>query len=615
MDIDNKTEIPDFSHIKRNQVPHPFTWKIDDIYSSLKEWEADKSRYLEMMDKIDELKQRWTESPTAMHHFLDYITQIEKIEEKVYSYPRLYADTDMQNSKWQALKGEVHTHNIRFRTMLAFMNPDILSLGREKIDQYIAAEPRLKIYQMTFDSILRMKDHILSTDKEEIMTQTGLFSGATRKAADMLNDVDIPAPRITLSDGKRVKLNTPNYVRYRESRIRTDRMKVMKTFWTHHANYKNTLANLLDGAIKNHYFDVKIRNYPDCLTAALFSDNIDTQVYHTLIQTVNQEIAPLHRFLQLKARLLNISPMSYEDIYASAVPSVEKHFSIEEARDIVHEALRPLGEEYTNVLHKALNGRWMDIYPNKAKRSGAYSSGVYGVHPFVLMNYNGTFNHVSTLAHEFGHALHSWFSDNNQSYPQAQYPIFLAEIASTFNETLLVHYMLKTIKDDHLKLYILDQYLDEFRGTMYRQTLFAEFELAMHQEVEKGQTLTPEWLDNTYLQLTCRYYGHDKGILVVPGFIENEWSYVHHFYYNFYVYQYSTGIAAATMLAEMVLNGGKNEAHRYLNFLKSGGSRYPLHILKDTGVDLTSPQPVHIALKRFDSVIDEMEAILQRLAK
>jgi oligoendopeptidase F len=388
----------------------------------------------------------------------------------------------------------------------------------------------------------------------------------------------------------------------------------MRTFWKHHTQFKNTHAILIDGQVKNHFFKAKIRHYKNCLEAALYPHNIHPKVYHTLVETVKENPWPLHRFLKLKARLLKLKKMTYDDIYTSSVPAVEKQYTIDEAKGIVIDALKPLGKEYTNILEKGLRSRWMDIYPNKGKRSGAYCNGsVYDVHPYVLMNYNGTYNHVSTLAHEFGHALHSWFSNKTQPFPLAHYPIFLAEIASTFNETLLVHHLIKTETDDLVKLYILDQYLEEFRGTLYRQTLFADFELAVHQWVEKGQTLTPDWLDNTYLGLTRQYYGHKTGIISVNKYIENEWSNVPHFYYNFYVYQYSTGIAAATALADMVLNGSDTERNRYLDFLKSGGSKYPLDTLKDAGVDLTTPQPIVMAVRKFDEIVSQMEIIVKRL--
>ncbi|UCH97823.1 MAG: oligoendopeptidase F family protein, partial [Candidatus Aminicenantes bacterium] len=532
MEKENKKEIPDFSQTERNQVPKEFTWQIKDIYPGIEAWQKDKQLLLDMIDKIDDLAKNWTSSPGKMFHLLNHVSEIEKIEDKTHSYTSLSSDTDMGNSTWQAMKGEIHTAGVNLRSKLAFMDPDILKLGKKKIAEYVKAEPRLKVYQMDFDTILRMKKHILSTDKERIMAQTRLFSNAPEKASKMLNDLDIPAPQITLADRKKIKLDQANYVRYRDAKNRKDRRKVMRTFWKHHTRFKNTHAILLDSLVKNHFFHARIRHYKSCLEAALYPHNIHPRVYHTLIETVKENLSPLHRYLQLKARLLGLKKLTYDDIYASSVPTVEKTFTIEDAKQIILEALKPLGTGYTDILAKGFNSRWIDIYPNKGKRSGAYSNGaVYDIHPYVLMNYNGTFNHVFTLAHEFGHALHSWFSNKTQPFPLAHYPIFLAEIASTFNETLLVHHFIKIETDDLLKLYILDQYLDEFRGTLYRQTLFADFELAMHREVEKDQTLTSQWLDNTYLDLTRQYYGHKKGIITVNRYIENEWSNVPHFYY------------------------------------------------------------------------------------
>jgi oligoendopeptidase F len=610
----NKTEIPDYSGVERAKIPGEHTWKVEDAYKDVKEWEKDKELLLGMMEKIEDYSQGWTDSANALYRMMNHVTRMQLIETKTYMYPRLLSDTDMEDSSYQAMKGEIHSISVEMNSKLAFLDPDLLELGPEKIAGYVKEEPRLKVYEMYFDSVIRMKKHILDTDKEEIMVQTGLFGETPGKAAGMLNDVDIPAPQITLSDGKKIRLNTSNYVRFRESNVREDRGKVMRSYWKNRSKYRHTHGTLLDGAVKKHYFDCKIRHYDSCLEAALYPDNIDTAVYHTLIETVKGNLSPLHRYLDLKAGMLGIEKLLYEDVYASSVPSVEKQYPIEEAGEIIIEALRPLGNEYTDVLAKGLKDRWMDIYPNKSKRSGAYSNGsIYDVHPYVLMNYNGSFNHLSTLAHEFGHALHSWFSNKNQPFPLADYPIFLAEIASTFNETLLVHYLLKIETDDLFKLFILDQYLDEFRGTLYRQTQFAEFELAIHREVEKGKTLTPDWLDKTYLKLARHYYGHKSKVMNVSRYIQNEWSSIPHFYYNFYVYQYSTGIASATALAENVLNGGETERQKYMTFLKSGCSKYPLDTLKDAGVDLRTPEPIEVALKTFDDVVTEMEKILARI--
>ncbi|MCP4150249.1 MAG: oligoendopeptidase F [bacterium] len=616
MNNDKKSLIPEYSHKDRNDVPDAFKWKIEDVYPDIDEWKKDKALLLEMMEKIKPLQKDWTSTPAKMFECLAHIDDVEKKEYRAYIYTSLLSDTDMGNSSFQAMKGEMQAIDVNLSGMVTFVNPDILKLGAKKIHEYIEAEPRLKVYEFFFDSVLRLEKHILPSDKAAIVSRTGLFSGSAQKASSMLNDLDIPAPGITLSSGKKIRLNTATYSRYRSSENPKDRRKVMRTFWKNHARFRNTHAALLDGNVKKHFFSAGVHHYKSCLEAALASDNINTAVYTTLIQTVKDNLKPLHRYLRLKARLLKLDKMSYDDIYASAVPTVDKLYTIDEARNILMESLKPLGKGYLSVLEKGLNSGWMDVYPNKGKRSGAYSQGsVYDEHPYVLMNYNGKFSHVSTLTHEFGHALHSWFSNKTQPYPLSHYPIFLAEIASTFNENLLIEYMIKNETDDMVKLFILDQYLEGFRGTLFRQTLFADYELSLHQLVEQSQSLTPDWLDKTYLDLTRLFYGHKEGVVKVDRYIENEWSFIPHFYYNFYVYQYSTGIVASTALTDMVLKGGAGEQNRYLNFLKSGGTKYPLDTLKDAGVDLTTTAPIKVAIAKFDEIVSEMEVIVDRLKK
>lgn len=610
----NKPKIPDYSNLERDKVPGEFKWKVNDVYPGMDEWENDKSLLLDMIEKIDELAKGWTSSPGKMFDLLNHLDELEKKEYRLYVYSSLLVDTDMGNSQFQAKKGEMQTIDVNIHSKLTFINPDILKLGRKKIDEYLETDPRLEVYRMSFDNVLRRKKHILPSDKEGIVAQTGLFSGAPGKASGMLNDLDIPSPGLTLSNGKKIRLNTAAYSRHRGAKNPRDRRKVMRTFWKHRAGFKNTHAVLLDAAIKNHLFNARVHNYKNCLDAALYPNNIHPDVYHTLIQTVKENLEPLHRYLKLKTRLLKLKQMNYDDIYASAIPEIDRVYTIDNAKDLLLQSMKPLGKDYIQLLQKGLNSGWTDIYPNKGKRSGAYSNGsIYDLHPYVLMNYNGKFSNVSTLAHEFGHALHSWYSNTTQPYPLSHYPIFLAEIASTFNENLLVDYLVKTETDNRLKLFILDQHLEGIRGTLYRQTLFADFELAMHSEVESGKTLTHDWLCEKYLQLTRLFYGHKEGVVKVDKYIENEWLGIPHFYYNFYVYQYSTGIAASTALARMVLEGGKAEQTRYLDFLKSGSSKYPLDTLKDAGVDLTTPEPIETAISSFDEIVGEMEKIVEKI--
>lgn len=606
----------DYSTVLRQDVKEENSWKVSDIYKSEDEWKKDKEEAVKMIDTVEEKKKGWTESADKMYKFLKFMDDISIKMSKLYSYTSLMYDTDMENAKYQSMQGEIYSIYVNLDSMTSFMNPDIIKLGDKKIAEYIKKEPKLKDYDKMFDVILRVKDHILSEDKEEILSLTGMFSDGPEKAAEFLNNLEIPAVDITLKSGEKLSLNYTNYVNKRDAKEREDRVKIMREFWENHAKFKNTHAALMEANVKQHYFNAKVRNYGSSLEAALFPKKIDTKVYTNLISSVKKNLNPLHRYLKLKEKMLKLDKIKYDDIYASAVPGVDKKYSMEEAKKLVVASTSPLGNEYTTVLQEGFNSRWMDIYPNKGKRSGAYSNGsVYGVHPYVLMNYNGTYNSVSTLAHEFGHAMHSYFSNKYNPYPKADYPIFLAEIASTFNETMLIDYIIKNETDDMFKLYLLDQRLENLRATIYRQTLFAEFELAMHEKAEKGESLTAEWLSEEYLRLTREYYGADKGVMEVDSYIENEWSVIPHFYYNFYVYQYTTGIVSAIALAEKVEKKEPAAADKYLTFLKSGGSDYPLETLKKAGVDLTTEEPIDLALKYFDDTVTEMEKIYDRLAK
>jgi oligoendopeptidase F len=483
------------------------------------------------------------------------------------------------------------------------------------LTQYLQKEPGLKPYVFSIERILRTKAHILPADQEKIYSYSGLFSGTPAKAAGILNNVEIPSPGITLSNGKKITLNLANYVRYRSVKNRSDRALVMKTYWKNHKKFENTFAALLDGAMKQHLFNARIHKYSDTLEARLSQNNIDPRVYQKLIRSVRENLGPLHRYLKVKQELLGLDQFKYEDIYASAVKSIEKIYTFEEAQQILLDMMKVLGKDYSAGLLKAFKNRWIDRYPNKNKESGYYCSSVYGVHPYIKMNYNGTYETVSLLAHELGHALHSYFANRAQHFVNSQYSNFLAEIASTFNESVLVDYLLKHETDDLFKLYILDAFLQQVKGTVYRQVHFAEFELAMHRQVEAGKTLTADWLNKKYLELARYYYGHDKGITEVGDYIQNEWAGIPHFFLNYYVYTYSTGMISSTALAQMVLTGSKTEREKYLDFLKAGGSNYSLEILKQAGVDITTDKPYQMAFQRFNRLVSEMEKIVRKLKK
>lgn len=612
---DKAKEIPDYSLTPRAEVPVQFTWNIEDLYPTFEAWEADRKALEDLVAKIEPMSRDWTSSPQKMAAMYELTDAIGLKGGRLGRYVALQGDADLGDSRWQGLRGEIQSLFVRIGAALDFLAPDLLKMKEETIREYLAAEPKLAPYRFSIEETLRQRAHILPEEQETIMTMTGLFSGAPSRASSYLNDVDMPAPEATFSDGNTVVLNYANYSRYRASNVPADRTLAMRTFWANHRKYENTHAALLDGEMKRHLFGARVRGYKDCLEASLFGNDIDPAVYHQLIASVRENLPIFFRYMKLKGRLMGLADtMRYEDVYGSAVPAVERSFTYDEAQSILLGALKPLGKEYEGALRRAFAGRWIDVYPNKNKQTGAYSGGVYDVHPYVKMNYDGKYDAVSTLGHELGHAVHSYFAGKTQPYATADYPLFLAEIASTFNETLLLEYMLKNEKDDLFKLWLIDQYLIQVRSTIYRQTMFAEFELAMHRRVEDNKTLTPDWLNAQYLDITREYYGHVAGVARVDDYIANEWSAIPHFYRYYYVYQYSTGMIASMALADAALTSKEGVA-RYLDLLRSGGSAPPLELLKKAGVDMTSPAPAQAALKRVNDLVTEMERIVARLEK
>jgi oligoendopeptidase F len=608
-------KIPDFSMKDRKDVPVEFTWNIDDIFPTPEAFEKEKTAVKTSIDGLDAVAKDWTGSAKRMLGLFDYMNDLMKRIYHLYAYSSHQANADLGDPVFQRMRGEVRMMMVTFHEKLAFMNSDILKLGQKTFDKYLKEEPGLEPYQFGVEQVLRMKEHVLPEEQQKIVSMTGLFSRTSQQASNILNDVELPAPEITLSDGTKVTLNYAGYARHRESKNAADRALVMDTFWKNHKRFEKTFAALIDGGMKLHLFNARAHKYKDCLEAALYEEGIDSSVYLNLIKYVRENIDPLHRFLTLKKELIGVEKLRYQDVYAPTVTSVDKLYTYEEARKIILDMMKPLGKDYVNGLKEAFDNRWIDIYPNKGKESGAYSGGLYGVHPYIKMNYNGTYGSMSTLAHELGHAMHSFFSSKAQHFANHDYATFLAEIASTFNENMLMNYLLESEKDDMFKLFILSNYIEQLRGTIYRQTLFAEFELAMHREVEKGGTLTAEWLDEKYLELSRFYYGHDKGIMEVGDFIANEWGNIPHFYLNYYVFQYSTGIIASMALTNNVLDGGKAEQKKYIEFLSAGGSDFPLEILKRAGVDMNTRAPYDAAFKRFDYLVGQMEILVKRLKK
>lgn len=608
-------KIPDYSTVPRKDVPEEYKWKISDIYPSVDAWKLDKEKLKSLLSKVEETSKGWTESPQKMLAMLLLADEINLKSLHLYLYGKRQYDTDMSNSLFQTMKGEIQALTVDANLKLTFINNDLLKMEKKTLDKYFKEIPKLEPYRFFIEQVVRSKKHILPLEQEKLITLTGLYGSSISEAANVLNDVDKPSPEITLSTGEKVVLNYANYFKYRSSKIPGDRSLVMRTFWNNQKHYENTLAVLFDGGMKQDLFNARARNFDNCLEARLFGDNIDTTVYSLLVDAVKKNLGPLHRYLKLKQKLLALPIMKYEDIYASPVKKVDKLYSFDDAKSIILNSLKPLGNEYQLGLNKAFNDGWIDIYPNKNKESGAYSGGIYDIHPFIKMNYNGEYDAVSTLTHELGHSIHSYLSSKSQPYINAGYTTFIAEIASTFNENMLMDYMLKNEKDDLFKLYIISEFLEQVRATMYRQTLFAEFELAMHQKVEEGQTLTAEWLNKKYLDLTRLYYGSDKNVMQVDDYIQSEWSNIPHFFLNYYVFQYSTGIISSMALSQKILSGEKGATDKYLAMLKAGGSDYPIKLLQTAGVDMTTVDPYNAAFKRFDDLVGEMEKLVAALEK
>ncbi|HUU06549.1 MAG TPA: M3 family oligoendopeptidase [Patescibacteria group bacterium] len=606
-------KIPDFSNRPRSEVPVEFTWNAEDLFPSLDAWKTEMNSFSQDMEVIDAAKAGWTASAGKM---FDFVTLVEKFQirsDRLNAYIHLLTATD-DDPKYSALSGELHSVNVRFNQKLSFYNKDILDLGGERFASYVKEEPRLTSFRMQVDGILRLKDHVLPEEQQRIFSLASLFSGVPARAANKLND-EMPPAEIILKDGSKVTLNAENYRRLRRSNDPEERSQVMAQYWRNKKRFENTFAVLFDGAIKRHLFSAQVGKFSDCLDAQLFPNAIGSGIYYNLISSVHENLPVLHRFLKIKKQLLGLENFRFADIHAPAVRSIDKKFSFNEAEKLVKASMKPLGAAYSIVLNKAFTDRWMDIYLNKGKASSAYMINVNGIHPFIYLDYNGGFGSVATVAHESGHGLHSFFSDKKQPRAMSQYPIYIAEIASAFNENLLMEYMLKIEKDDQWKLYLLDRHIDSALSSIFHETLFAEFELAMHRRVEAGQSLTADWLDQTYLSLVRQYYGHQQGICEVGDYIQSEWIGIPHLLFNYYVYQYSIGKIASLALSDMVLREGPEGAERYLDFLSAGGSDYPLEILKKAGINMSRPDAAKAAFHRINTLLDEMEKIVARVNK
>jgi len=593
-------------------VDDKYTWDLTHIYPSDAAWQKAKEQLTGEIPKLRECEGKLGASASTIADALELASALSKELSRAYVYASMNSDTDTRVAKYQGMQQEMVQLAATLAADAAYVEPEILKIPRETIQHFIETEPRLKPYTLYLDDIQRRAAHTLSDSEERLLASAGVMASAPSTTYGIFSDADFPYPSVTLSDGKSVRLDTSGYSLYRAVPNRDDRQKVMSEFFGALGKFQGTFGSTLNSQIQTDIFYSRSRKYDSALEAALDGPNVPTSVYIRLVDGVNRHLPTFHRYLKLRQRMMKLNDLHYYDLYAPLVSSVDLNYSIEEATTIVLESLRPLGPEYAAAAARAFTERWTDWHPAEGKRAGAYSNGgAYDVHPYMLLNYNGKYNDMSTVAHELGHTMHSFFSNKTQPFPTASYPIFVAEVASTFNEALLIDYMLKTIKDDAVRLSLLGNYLEGIKSTVYRQTQFAEFELRTHEMAEKGQPWTGEALDTLYADITKRYYGHDKGICIVDDYVAHEWAFIPHFYRNFYVFQYATSFTAAEALAEKVIAGDQAATKRFLAFLSAGGSKYPIDLLKDAGVDMTTDEPLELTIKAMNRVMDQMEQLLK----
>jgi oligoendopeptidase F len=598
---------------ERAEISDKYKWNLEDLYSSDEVWNEAKQKLVDRFDEVSGYKGTLANSASELLACLKFSSNVSKEFGRLYSYANMKSDEDVGNSKYLAMKQEIQQLSTDYSSKAAFIRPEIAQMDKDKIDEFIEQKRGLKIYKMPLYDIQRTKAHTLSDKEEKILAQASLLAGGPASIFSVFSNAELPYPEITLSDGTTARLTKAGYAQHRASPNRDDREAVFQAFWDTFTKFKGTFGTQLYANVKKDMFYARTRGYDSSLHSSLDDNNIPTQVYLALIENVSNNLDSFHRYLNLKKRMLGVETLKYSDLYAPVVKGLDLKYTFDEAKKLALDSVKPLGSSYGRVVEKAFKERWIDVYPTPGKRSGGYCNGsAYDVHPYILLNYNGQYDDVSTLAHELGHAMHSYYSNKNQPYATADYSIFVAEVASTFNEALLIHKMLEEIKDDDTRLSLLMNYLDGIKGTVFRQTQFAEFELRIHEKAERGEPLTGDVLSELYGEILKKYYGHDKGVCHIDDLYVIEWAYIPHFYYNFYVYQYSTSFTASTALAEKVLGREKGAVGKFVEFISSGGSDYPIDLLKQAGVDMTGAEPFNKTMAAMNRTMDEIEEILDK---
>jgi oligoendopeptidase F len=593
---------------KRPEISEEYKWRLEDIFATDELWEQQFNQVKERLGELDKFTDKLQSSGNTLLECLKFRDEISLLTEQLFVYAKMRKDEDNTNTRYQALNDRITSLSIGVDSGMAYILPEILAIPEDTLNNFRKTEAGLAEFQHYLNELTRQKEHILTTKEEQLLAQTGELAHAPQSIFGMLNNADIKFPSIKAEQGEVIEVTKGRYIQFMESSDRRVRQEAFTALYSTYQALKNTISTTLNASVKKDVFYSRVRKYNSALAAALDDDNMPISVYENLIKAVRDNLEPMYRYVQLRKRVLGLDELHMYDLYTPIVKDAKMNIPYQEAVNTVVKALEPLGSEYLNKLIEGFRAHWVDVYENEGKTGGAYSWGSYGTHPYVLLNYQDTLNDMFTIAHEMGHALHTFYSNQEQPYINAHYKIFLAEVASTLNEALLMKYLLKTTTAKKEKLYLLNHYLEQFRGTVYRQTMFAEFEKLIHEHVEAGEALTAEQLNSLYHQLNVDYYGPD---MVVNQEIDVEWSRIPHFYNAFYVYKYATGFSAATALAQQILNEGQPAVDRYLEFLKGGNSNYPLNLLQKAGVDMTSPQPVATALAVFKDLVQQMEELLE----
>ena len=590
---------------KREEIPVEDTWAIEDLYASDAAWEQDMAYLAQMKDTLAAYAGTLGQSGQQLYAYLQQMEQADDLAGKLGNYAMRMSDVDTRNADYQAMTGKYVSVAVGIGAACAFETPEIMSISDETLETFYAECPELARYRRYLTDQRRMKAHVLSAAEEKLLASTGEMAQAPQNTYSMLINADMKFPDALDSQGKSHPISQGTFVLCQESADRVLRKNAYESLYHGFANFKNTAASLLNAQHKQLKFFAEARKYESSFAASLNRTNVPTSVYLNLIDAVHENMDKMHRYVRLRKKLLGVDELHFYDIYTPLLADVDKKIPFADAKQTVYDALAPLGEDYRKILKEGFDNRWIDVYQNEGKRAGAYSAGVR-VHPYVLLNYTGTLDSQFTLAHEMGHALHSYLSNHNQNPIDAGYVIFVAEVASTCNEALLMQYLLGKTTDKKERAYLINHFLEQFKGTLYRQTMFAEFELNIGKMVQEGKTLTPDVLCAEYRRLNELYYGPD---MVVDDEIAVEWARIPHFYFNYYVFQYATGYSAAIALSQRILKEGAPAVADYLRFLSGGCSKSPIDLLKDAGVDMTSTEPIKQALKLFDELLDEMEEL------